>query len=211
MKLLTVGILCLGLDSTGNLTLAADSLVRSGNFLGSQGITESQKNLPPPDPYRGIPYHPYRKVGDKYICLQSLYDELIGKGQSPLKSWMVCISSAVTDYTIIQILPDGVLLERKDSRYNNFTGVINTWESTIFLQNFPDQSNLVDGKKVSFIALPSGNYQYTDTQGAVHTVARYDYGIPYDPWQLAAERARTNSLSGSTNPPAHIPQAPSVP
>jgi len=113
-------------------------------------------------------------------------------------------------YYIVQVLSDGLLVEgRAQNTYN--------WNSPekigdpFCLVHHPSQTNFVDGQEIHFLALKVGNYQYTDVLGSAHTVPKYDYGIPFDPQQvaaaIAAERRRTNQSSIRTNAPnARSPQ-----
>jgi len=170
------------------------------------------------DPSRraGIPYHPYRKVENRYYDLNPLYNWITDVSKvtvaqaragsftkpRPLPDWLGAPSApggveTYQWYYIRQVLGHGLLLEVR------WSGGIYSGTSTepIYLTNYPF-SGVIDGQEIHFLALRTGNYKYQDTSGAMHTVAKYDYGIPYDPRELAAQRA-TNSVP---RPSATAPQ-----
>jgi hypothetical protein len=67
--------------------------------------------------------------------------------------------------------PDFSMVVRRDPSFGGLGTVV-------FLKNHPDQSRLIDGQGVAVLAMLTGNYTYTNTQGARKTVALFDYGTP---------------------------------
>ena len=55
------------------------------------------------------------------------------------------------------------------------TGTADIPGKTVMLLHYP--TLLADGDRFSALAIPIGNKSYTDTQGAMTTVAAYDYGL----------------------------------
>jgi hypothetical protein len=70
---------------------------------------------------------------------------------------------------VISVIPEGVLLSRPDRDQES-------GEVEIFLKHYPAQSSLVDGARVSVIAMRVGAYSYTTTIGGQVTVKAYDFG-----------------------------------
>lgn len=139
-------------------------------------------------------YHPYRKSGDRYYSLQPLYDWIRTRnGPRPMTEWIgVATDEDVSDdeYKVLQRLPGkGLLITPR-----HWSLAIHGMESRdpIFLINYPWEDQVVDGEKIEFLALRIGSHQYKSIQGALTTVAKYDYGIPYNPFL----KKDTNSVAG---------------
>lgn len=164
-----------------------------------------------------LPFHPYRKVGDKYYDLNPLYSWITSIKQKekarqqiapeearnrPMKAWFGVVEpyeGVLIQYKVAQVLDDGLLVQ--ESRFTSYGGTV--VDDPFFLRNYPGYKNLTDNQKIRFLALRSGSYKYTDTQGATRTVPCYDYGVPYNPWALQGSlRAKhsTNSLAPTNRP-----------
>src|SRR5437899_395759 len=91
------------------------------------------------------------------------------------------------------------------SRFTSDGGTV--VDDPFFLRNYPDYKNLTDNQRIRFLALRTGSYKYTDTQGATRTVPCYDYGVPYIPWAPGAnlKAKRLTNSAASTNPPSTKP------
>jgi len=156
---------------------------------------------PPASSLEDLPYHPYRKVADRYYGLQPIYNWINAgrKGPCPMPAWISWYTDdphSTRSYRAISVLADGILVEPK--MYAPYGG--GREGSPFFLKNYPNKNRITDGASFQFIALKTGTYQYEDSGGSVHTVELYDYGIPYDPAKLAAERQRTNSAALNPQP-----------
>jgi TPR repeat protein len=81
----------------------------------------------------------------------------------------------ITSYQVIEVLDEGLLVQKVD--FNSYQSDTR-YRDPFFLKNYPEQKTMADNNKISFLALRTGNYKYTDTQGAVRTVPLYDYGTP---------------------------------
>ena len=157
------------------------------------------------------PHHPYRKVGDKYYNLQPLYDwnkfwnlsdlqrsklspkELDRK--RPMTAWIGTHGDYIgiaTCYRVAGVFSDGLLIDQAQFSTHNSNPF--EYGNPFFLTNYPAFKQMSDRKPIEFFALRTGTYQYTDAIGAHHTVDLYDYGTPYDPFKLAAQR-KTNSIA----------------
>jgi hypothetical protein len=136
-----------------------------------------------------MPYHPYRKVENRYYGVATLYN-----GGS-LTNWIVARNQA-DDWRVAQVIPSGLLIERTTHTWSGYLGTSIDRTRIYFLTNFPLRSRVVDGQRIDFIALKTGTFQYPDAMGAVRTVEKLDYGVPYDPAKLAAE-AKTNQPSST--------------
>ena len=200
------------------LKIILAALIASGHLL----ISFSAKSQEQPDLSIKVRYHPYRQVADKYYSLQPIYDWIGSKTniKRPMPEWIGAGERPgyYSDFKVESILPDGVLLrplpERSaievmyGERYPNKYDAEGDVKSGIFLKNYPFKDRLVDNQKISFLALRTGNYQYTTTDNSTVTVPLYDYGIPYDPLALQAAvhaKKMTNSISFKniiTNSPA---------
>lgn len=156
-------------------------------------------------PAADLPYHPFRKVDKIYYDLRPLYS-FISKADKrygpppgekiparPLPAWLGVQNEGSTNhnYVVLHIFADGLLLQ--DQHTVNTAPGYTFYAEPIFLINYPYQDTAIDGQPVHFLALRGSLHKYQDVYGATHTVAQYDYGIPYDPAQLAAQR-RTNSI-----------------
>lgn len=135
-----------------------------------------------------VPYHPYRKVGDKYYGLQPIYNWIKlaprerDKKVRPMPAWKGGPSensSILAWYRVKQIVPEGIIVEQAFVYFANLDPV--DYGSPFLLQNFPDKASLVDKQEISFLALPVGTFTYTGVDHADHTIPKYDYGIPYNP------------------------------
>jgi hypothetical protein len=149
----------------------------------------------------GMPYHPFRKVGDRYYNLQPLYQDgekvvrdpeagrLIGQG------WLIAAEEGPAEpfgipygdlwrgpYTVIQVTSEGLLVERTDKRSQPVLRYV------YFLSNYPFASSAVAGQRIRFIALRRGVRRYTDIQQGTREIQVYDYGIPCAPSQLQQDR-----------------------
>ena len=168
-----------------------------------------------------LPFHPYRKVGDKYYDLNPLYSWIKSVKQRekqrqeipveevrnrPMKEWFGVVEPSegvLVRYKVSQVLDDGLLIQER--RTTSYGGTIDG--DAFFLRNYPGYKNLTDNQDIRFLALRTGSYKYTDTLGATRTVPCYDYGVPYDPWaaQAAAKSRRSTNSPASTNPPISKP------
>lgn len=137
------------------------------------------------------PYHPYRIIGTNHYDLTPLYrwhtNHALYK-TAPMEDW---IHAANGDYFIVkQVWEPGLL-------YVDFS----RWDSSgqrqnfpIVITNYPGWSKVKDGDRLDLFAFEIGRYQWREFSGSTHTVPLYDYGIPYDPWQLNTQHALTNKL-----------------
>lgn len=161
-----------------------------------------------------LPYHPYRKVGDRYYDLRPLYSWINAASHvtvaqrymtvpNPMKDWFGVDRGdpIFVHYSVIQVAEDGLLVrEERSSLYNDRV----VYGDSFFLKNYPDFKKLTDHQEIRFLALRAGSYRYTNTLGSVKTVPCYDYGVPYDPWALQKAKQTTNFMA-STNPPSKKP------
>jgi hypothetical protein len=165
-----------------------------------------------------MPYHPYRKVEDRYYSVQPIYDwmqyrkwirnrpsgemkRLIESGTTqirPMPDWIgapMYLSEGEFGAKIVQVLPDGLLM--------TFGGNANRM---FFLTNYPFHSQVVDGQHIDFLAIKTGIYRYAGVGDVPHSVEMYDYGIPYDPRALATNQPpfvnKSVNSSGRTNLPS---------
>lgn len=159
-----------------------------------------------PDPTKTMPHHPYRKVGDRYYDLRPIYDWLrlenkaghipIGQlkpedtqiGRRPMPEWIGANDywSENKSYRVQMVLRGGLIVEqnsRNTTEYGN----------PIFLTNYPHKKEVTDRQGIKFLALRTGVYHHR-----TETIPFYDYGIPYDPAKLLAERNRTNAVKPPT-------------
>jgi len=151
------------------------------------------------------PYHPCRQVDNKYYSLQPIYDwmELPHSDRTvrPMQEWIG--EPAYRMYNLLfrveQVLPDGLLLSSSGEYLRGIERADFDSHNPIFLKNYPYKNLLVDGQIIRLLAIKIGNHQYTATDGAVRTVALYDYGVPCDsppppppltPEQIAAAKAK---------------------
>lgn len=152
--------------------------------------------------------HPYRQIvlpdgtdSVRYANLGPIYAWLQKpEGTQPMADWSVCVNKTLEEFTVLEVLPDGLMVEQQYHKWNAYLGTMQTARGIIFLANYPGAVNCVDGQKIDFIALLNGVHRYTDRDGKTHSLPRYDYGVPYDPFQLA--RSVTNLPAGfETNVP----------
>jgi hypothetical protein len=101
----------------------------------------------------------------------------------PMQEWigqpayrMYCLA-----FRVEQVLPDGLLLSSSGEYLRGVERPDFDSHNPVFLKNYPYKNLLVDGQCIGFLAIKIGNYQYTATDGAVRTVALYDYGVPPPP------------------------------
>lgn len=154
-----------------------------------------------------MPYHRFRKVGDKYFDLQPVYEwikigsvpqrELTPEMKSkprPMPDWVGGFSSFEFGSfdKVYQVLSNGLLIEGRS--INTYTGQ-QSEGAVFFLTNYPYASQVADGQQIQFLALRVGTFQYTDSAGAVRTVPMFDYGVPYDPWKLLKEKRDAAALT----------------
>jgi hypothetical protein len=168
-----------------------------GNFLGVH-ITHESAKVPPSVKV----FMPFRKSGDTYYDLRPIYQwynlgviavnspQQLGaqqkqfvRGPRPMPEWKGFDSAEV-----FQVLTDGLLVEQASQ--------------IIFLRNFPSK-DIVDGKRISFLARRDGVYRYANTSGAISTIEQYDHGIPFDPGnqQPAPKTKSVDILQSATNSP----------
>ncbi|TXH09648.1 MAG: hypothetical protein E6R03_16520 [Hyphomicrobiaceae bacterium] len=170
--------------------------------------------IPKPADVGGVPFHPYRKVGDNYYNLMPLYEwakvfttppnRITAKQASaprPMTDWVGVPQryglAIDVSYRVRQVLDDGLLVEAEARAYK-----IGTSSSRfILLKNYPWAGSVTDGQLIEFLALKVGVYDYVTVAGAKSVVDMYDYGTPYHPAILAAQKAATNSVE-KTNAPA---------
>ncbi len=132
------------------------------------------------------PYHPYRQVGNKYYSLQPIYDWMnlptSDRTARPMQEWFGQPEYRMYNliFRVEQVLPEGLLLTSSGEYLRGIERADFDSHNPIFLKNYPYKNLLVDGQIIRFLAIKIGNYQYTATDGAVHTVALYDYGVPCD-------------------------------
>ena len=157
-----------------------------------------------------LPFHPYRKAGDTYYDLRPLYAWVSKRtGPRPMTGWIGPGTIFVDRYglgreklekapvfdphfIVISVSSDGLLLE-VDRMANGSGSMPDGSPRLIFLKNYPGWTEFTDGESIKFIALAVGNYQYHSSNNSLRTVPLYDYGTPYDPNKLLAERNRTNA------------------
>jgi TPR repeat protein len=73
---------------------------------------------------------------------------------------------------VFQILPDGILFHK----YDTVDETLEKDSQLLFIRNFPENVQVVDGSIWALYAIPSGRHSYTSTQGATKTIYAYDYG-----------------------------------
>ena len=154
-----------------------------------------------------MPYHPYRKVQDRYYDLRPIYSWYSTgcHGQNPMPEWFCTFkwgsTGWVEDYRVIQVASGGLFIQTKSQYFGPSEEARGTTEyrTPLFLTNYPYADRITEGKPIVFIAMRAGVYRYADTQGASHAIELFDYGIPYSPWELKAGHAPTNSPVIVTN------------
>lgn len=161
--------------------------------------------------YGGVPFYPYRKVGDRYYDLTPIYNWLALQTQpqskltqeqrtapQPMPQWFASAGAYDPDryksYNVLTVFPGKGILVQETWGFTR-RGEGGGSGNEFFLVNHPAQATLTDQTQVVFLALQVGTFQYRDVRGGLRTVPKYDYGIPYDPRKLAAERTRTNSAA----------------
>jgi len=82
----------------------------------------------------------------------------------------------VENYEIGQVTDDGVIVRKKAA--NPFDGSYE-YGNPLFLTNYPGYKELTDNTTIQFLALKTGVYKYTDTEGASRNIPFYDCGTPY--------------------------------
>lgn len=155
-----------------------------------------------------LPYDPYRKVGSKYYSIQPVYNWINACNaarmqhypvdqwpRNPMPAWFgftIAVGGISTHYRVFEVIPDGILVneERVDISGNAVD------DPPFLLKDYP--YSVADNQEIHFLALRTGTYQYTDVRGATRTAIMYDYGVPYDPWKLQAEKN-----IGSQTPPTN--------
>ncbi|HEY5910604.1 MAG TPA: hypothetical protein VJA21_08380 [Verrucomicrobiae bacterium] len=152
-----------------------------------------------------LPYHPYRKVGDRYYNLLPLYswEKLLHiprnkltpqqgeqRKNRPMPEWIgyEINSEGIAGYRVSRVLDDGVLVE---STWTSLHSDVRS-SSLIVLKNYPGEKKLVDGQRMDFFAMRVGIYRL-----GTKTYELYDYGIPYDPEQLKRAMQQTNGIPGT--------------
>ncbi len=121
-----------------------------------------------------LPYHPYRKVGERYYSLLPIYTwERLRQNPSknltqqqreeldkrPMPEWIGFRAIRNSSVRVARVLKDALVIERRVTTL----GISGRFCSTLVLKNYPEQTKVVD--------------------------ELYDYGIPYDPF----EKQRTNA------------------
>jgi hypothetical protein len=162
-------------------------------------------------------YYPQRVVGNKYYDLTPIY-EWIGQAQangknlaeptSILNGWTGAqspingVQGCLIGYQVQQVLDDGIIVQRIDRTiYSSDVSL----GDPLFVTNYPAFKNLSDRQVICFLALHTGNYRYTDTQGATRTIPFYDCGKPFvpplqkplTPEQIAAAKAKAEASKKS--------------
>lgn len=152
------------------------------------------------------PYHPYRKVGDRYYSLQPIYEwqkllsipgnKLTPKQRAssrPMQEWIGERRDLETPidvtYRVASVAAEGLIITAESHGYRSGTLAYRT----LLLLNYPLQKKVADGQAINFLALKTGVREVAGWG----TLEVYDYGIPYDPQALAAEKARTNILTNT--------------
>ncbi len=163
----------------------------------------------------GLPYHPYRKVADRYYSLVPIYTWASQKQvpekrltpqqryqirKRPMPEWIGYRDStpnpkligmpSYTDYKVVRVLNDGLLIERRATITEHTQSEDYSSYSKLVLKNFPDQKSMVDGQQIEFLALKIGTYKL-----GTETLEVYDYGIPYNPVekQRTAEKQKAST------------------
>jgi len=70
------------------------------------------------------------------------------------------------DGKVVQVLDDGLLIDCKYTTTCSFLGLV-------FVKDYPEQGNVVDGNWISPMGMMDGRYQYVSVDGAKHTVALF--------------------------------------
>lgn len=120
-------------------------------------------------------FEPYRKVDDvsydlsprirwAYLVWTNGINEVVAEKPNP--DWKFLVGK------IFQFTHDGILFKK----YDNSDARMNGDYTLVFIKHFPTKYNLVDDSAWSCYAFPVDPYSYTSTQGAIKTVAGYDYG-----------------------------------
>jgi hypothetical protein len=137
-------------------------------------------------------YLPHRMIGGKYYDITPIYswidetanilkqrqqgarlnftnpDEFLANGwcgvQAPIEGYLPI-------YQVFSIMDGGLLVQQRTK--NGFTGEYELGDP-FFLTNYPGFKNLTDNQKIQFLALRTGSYQYTATDGSVRTIPYYD-------------------------------------
>lgn len=161
-------------------------------------------------PSDSMPYHPYRKVGDKYFNLQPIYDwlevlQLPGNKVTekqrttprPMPEWIGEISSLTlpidVNYKVEEVRKEGIVIAAESHAYKIGTRSYRTF----LLLNYQFKDQIAVGQSVRFLALKTGVREV----GSYGTIEVFDYGVPYNPWELARESAKTNTPAVKTNAP----------
>jgi len=158
-----------------------------------------------------IPYHPYRKVGEKYFNVQPIYEWLksdpkFRSHQFPMDGWIVVRGNGsdgtlhsenlTYDFRVLGIARDGLIIDAENASRDGRERKV-----MLFLTNYPGFEKLTDGAVITFIAKESGNHRYVTANNSVATVPCYDYGTPYNPWAMSGTNSvKTNAVPA--NPPA---------
>lgn len=206
------------MQTKGKIVVIASALLFTNQLFG-QAITQPPK----PVDIGGVPFQPYRKVGDRYYDLNPIYEwskvlttpinKLSARqreSKRPMPEWIgmpAWINSSSVSYEVFQVTDGGLLVRgvSYDTSYSRDYG------SVFFLTNYPWVASVSEGKTIKFLALKTGVHKYRDTAGAPRTIDRYDYGTPYNPAALAAERAKTNSPSTAEKQSNSVTNAPTKP
>ena len=159
-------------------------------------------------PTDSMPYHPYRKVGDKYFNLQPIYDwsrvlQLPGNKVTekqrttprPMAEWIGEISNLTlpidVNYKVEDVRKEGLVITAESHAYKIGTHGYRTF----LLLNYPFKDQVAVRQSIRFLALKTGVRQV----GSYGTIEVFDYGVPYNPLELARERAKTNAPAARTN------------
>lgn len=146
-----------------------------------------------------LPYHPFRKVGERYYDLRPLYSWIGAASHrtpKPIKDWFGggIDGPIFAHYRVIQVAEDGLLVrEERSSLYDDPS-------DPFFLKNYPNFKNLTDHQEIRFLALRTGNYRYVNAFKEAVTVPCYDYGLPYDPWAVQKAMQSTNLAASGSSP-----------
>lgn len=161
-----------------------------------------------------MPFHPYRKVGDKYFNLQPIYEwskvmqiprnkltEAQLKSRRPMLEWIgedssLSFGSGFVIYKVEEVRNQGLVVTRESHGPTGSTGY-----KIFLLLNYPFKDQVAVQERIRFLALKTGVREV----GSYGTIEVFDYGVPFNPWELARERAATNAPAVRTNLPTARP------
>ncbi len=131
---------------------------------------------------------PFRKLGTNYYDLRPLFawyrlppDKMASK-PNPLPEWRVCLV-ALSE----QVIAEGVVFKEVDPRYPQ----IDSWRGGPYLAtNVPNFKSLRPGRSFELLAVRTGKFSYTRSNGQTFQIEIFDRGVPFDPNALAKQKGK---------------------